>query len=157
MWTKLHGECSRSGRVAATANDCSMCHKTDAYTSCHQTQPPADRNNFWRIKAHGLAAGIDRSRCQTCQTTDSCVRCHQSTAPLSHLAGWNAPRDSHCAGCHVPLSRSESCAVCHRSTPGHDLAPPKPAWHTPAMLCRTCHAATLKHPDNGDTCNACHR
>jgi hypothetical protein len=24
------------------------------------------------------------------------------------------------------------------------------------MICRTCHALTLKHLDNGDNCNACH-
>ena len=24
-------------------------------------------------------------------------------------------------------------------------------------VCRTCHGSSLKHPDNGDNCNACHR
>ena len=156
MWTKLHGECSRAGRTQATANDCALCHRTDQCITCHQNRAPEDHTNFWRLRAHGIAAAIDRSRCQTCHTTDSCVRCHQSAAPISHTAGWNAPRDTHCASCHLPLGQSGSCAVCHFSTPGHALAPPKPPWHLPTMICRTCHALTLKHLDNGDNCNACH-
>jgi len=157
LWTQLHGACSRQGAEAATANDCSMCHRKDSCTECHQTQPPRDHTEYWRIQAHGMAAGIDRSRCQTCHASDSCDRCHQSTAPRSHTAGFNAPGNRHCAGCHVPLQTSGGCFVCHKSTPGHDSAPPKPAWHTPAMNCRSCHAASMKHLDNGDNCNACHR
>ena len=157
FWTKLHGTCSRDGRAVATANDCSMCHTKDACITCHQTRPPSDHTSFWNRKAHGIAAGIDRSRCATCHASDSCSRCHESTAPASHTAGWNTPRNGHCANCHVPVATSPGCAVCHRATPGHDLAPVKPAWHTPAMNCRSCHAATMKHIDNGDNCNACHR
>jgi hypothetical protein len=157
LWGKLHGACSRQGRSAATANDCSMCHEQDSCTTCHQTRPPGDHNHFWRLKSHGIAAAIDRSRCQTCHASDSCDRCHQSTAPRSHTAGWDRPRNSHCTGCHLPLGRSGSCSVCHKATPGHDAAPPKPAWHNPAMNCRSCHALSLRHPDNGDNCNACHR
>ena len=157
LWTKIHGQASRDGRSIATANDCAMCHQRDACITCHQTKLPDDHTDFWRLKAHGITAGIDRSRCQVCHTTDSCNRCHQETAPISHTAGWNAPRNSHCTNCHLPLAKSGGCAVCHRSTPGHDSAPPKPAWHTPVMVCRSCHAATMKHPDNGDNCNACHR
>ena len=157
LWPKLHGACARAGVAAASANDCSLCHQPNSCTTCHQTVLPEDHNNFWRLKAHGIAAGLDRSRCSTCHSSDSCVACHQVSAPLSHTAGWNAPRDGHCMNCHLPLQSSGSCAVCHKETPGHALAPPKPSWHTAAMVCRSCHGATLKHPDNGDNCNACHR
>jgi hypothetical protein len=158
LWDKLHGSCSRTGRATATANDCAMCHQQDSCTTCHQTRPPADHTAFWGQRAHGIAAGIDRSRCATCHASDSCSRCHQETAPVSHRAGWNAPRSGHCASCHVPVQSSgSSCFVCHKSTPGHASAPPKPAWHNAAMNCRSCHAGSLRHLDNGDSCNACHR
>ena len=157
LWPKLHGSCARAGAQAATANNCTLCHLETSCTTCHQTVAPDDHTNFWRLRAHGLASGLDRSRCSTCHTTDFCVRCHQVAAPVSHTAGWNAPRDNHCTSCHLPLQSSGSCAVCHRELPGHALAPPKPPWHTPAMICLTCHGATLKHPNNGDNCNSCHR
>ncbi len=157
LWTERHGACSREGRGEATANDCSMCHQRDACTACHQTRPPKDHTAFWRLKGHCIAAGVDRGRCQTCHTSDSCNRCHQSTSPLSHTAGWNAPRNSHCKNCHVPSQPATGCAVCHKGTPGHAAAPPKPAWHNASSSCRSCHSASLRHPDNGDSCNACHR
>jgi len=157
LWPKLHGSCARAGAEAATANNCVLCHQVSVCTTCHQTVAPEDHTNFWRLRAHGLASGLDRSRCSTCHTTDYCVRCHQVAAPVSHTAGWNAPRDAHCTSCHLPLPSSGSCAVCHRDLPGHALAPPKPPWHTAAMICITCHGSTLKHPNNGDNCNSCHR
>jgi hypothetical protein len=138
-------------------NNCSLCHQPQACTVCHQTVLPADHTDFWRLRAHGIAVSLDRSRCTTCHTTDGCNACHLTAAPTSHRAGWNAPRNQHCTGCHLPLQTSGGCAVCHRTTPGHASAPPKPAWHTPNMICTSCHAATMKHPDNGDNCNACHR
>jgi hypothetical protein len=154
MWGKLHGACSREG---GTANDCAMCHQRDECVTCHQTKAPDDHTQFWRLRAHGIAAGTDRSRCQTCHASDSCDRCHQESAPRNHLAGWNSPTNGHCGSCHVPLQTSGSCFVCHKSTPGHASAAPKPAWHNAAMNCRSCHAASLPHIDNGDNCNACHR
>ncbi len=157
LWARLHGPCARQGAEVATANNCALCHQQNACVTCHQTVPPEDHTAFWRLRAHGVASELDRSRCATCHTSDSCVRCHQQTAPVSHTAGWNAPKDRHCTSCHLPLQASGSCAVCHRETPGHLLAPPKPAWHNAAMNCRACHATSLKHPDNGDNCNACHR
>jgi len=156
LWTKNHGPCSREGVGVATANNCSLCHQPETCVTCHHTVLPQDHTDFWRLRTHGLAAGLDRSRCQTCHTTDSCVACHQVAAPLSHRGGWNAPLEQHCRNCHLPLQTSGSCAVCHRDTPGHLTSPPKPPWHTPQMVCTTCHAATLKHPDNGDNCNSCH-
>jgi len=83
LWMQMHGLCSRQGAAAATANDCSLCHRSDSCTTCHQTQPPRDHTDFWRLKAHGIAAGIDRSRCQTCHTSDGCNRCHVSATPSS--------------------------------------------------------------------------
>lgn len=149
LWSELHGACSRKADA-----DCSLCHSNDACIACHQTKMPRDHDNFWRVRGHGVAAQIDRERCRTCHQSDACIACHEETSPRSHVGDWG---NRHCFGCHVPLRSSESCFVCHRTTPGHDLAPPKPAWHTPSMDCRSCHATTLRHPDNGDDCNACHR
>ncbi|MBI3854901.1 MAG: cytochrome c3 family protein [Planctomycetes bacterium] len=157
LWTKMHGAASKAGSEVSTANTCTLCHQPNACVICHQTRPPQDHNEFWRLKSHGLSASLDRSRCQTCHTTDSCSSCHKVTAPMNHTAGWNAPREGHCRNCHVPLQSSGSCAVCHRDAPGHAFSPPKPPWHTPAMVCTACHSTSLKHPDNGDNCNACHR
>ncbi len=157
LWTKNHGTCARQGAEAATANNCSLCHQPQACTICHQTVPPPDHNEFWRLRSHGFSVALDRSRCQVCHTTDMCIACHKETRPFSHTGGWGVPQDRHCTGCHLPLQSTPNCAICHRDTPGHLTAPPKPLWHTPAMLCVTCHAATMKHPNNGDNCNSCHR
>jgi len=57
-------------------------------------------------------------------------------------------------------SAGESCFVCHKGTPSHNLAPPMPAFppHNAAMDCRSCHGVTapLPHVDNGDSCTFCH-
>ena len=156
-WKKMHGQASRTGGEAATANNCRMCHEKNACSACHMTEAPDNHNQYWRLRGHGIAANIDRQRCQTCHTSDVCIRCHQETSPVSHTAGWNHPTNRHCMGCHLPLQSSGSCAVCHKSTPGHSAAPPMPAWHNPGLNCRSCHAASLKHPDNGDSCVSCHR
>lgn len=156
-WTQRHGMCARAGAGSATANDCAMCHGKDSCSSCHSTQAPGDHNGVWRFRAHGLAASLDRTRCATCHASDYCVRCHSESSPRSHIAGWDAPRNRHCMGCHEPLRENNSCVVCHSSTPGHGSAAPKPSWHTAAMNCRSCHAQSMKHFDNGDNCNACHK
>lgn len=157
LWSVRHGACAREGKEAATANDCGLCHKNDACVTCHQTRPPADHTEAWRQRPHGIAAGVDRARCATCHAPDSCARCHQETAPASHGPSWGATANRHCTGCHEPVRQSQGCAVCHRSTPSHDLAPLKPLWHTPQMDCRSCHALSLKHADPGGSCNSCHR
>ena len=154
-WKGTHGACARAGREASTANDCAMCHGKNECATCHQTEMPANHTGFWRMKGHGAAAGVDRQRCSTCHSSDSCNRCHEETAPMSHGAGWAA--SGHCTGCHVPLQSSPSCFTCHRETPGHAAAPAKPAWHNASMNCRACHSLSMKHPDNGDNCNACHQ
>ena len=156
-WKKMHGQASRTGEAAGTANNCTLCHEKNSCAACHQTEAPDNHNQFWRLRGHGIAASVDRQRCQTCHTSDGCDRCHQETSPVSHTAGWDCPRNRHCMGCHLPLQSSGSCFVCHKSTPGHATAPPMPAWHNPGLNCRSCHAATLKHPDNGDSCISCHR
>ena len=77
--------------------------------------------------------------------------------PDSHGGNWGGTQSVHCLTCHFPLS-GESCAVCHKGTPSHLEAAPKPDWHTPAMNCRQCHGVgqPLPHVDKGDDCNACH-
>jgi hypothetical protein len=57
----------------------------------------------------------------------------------------------------VPL-QGDSCFVCHKGTPSHLMAAPKPPNHSPAMDCRSCHGLSepLPHFDNGDDCNTCH-
>jgi hypothetical protein len=157
LWSKSHGACARAGAETATLNNCSLCHQQNSCTTCHQTALPEDHNNFWRLKAHGIASSLDRSRCTTCHRTDYCTSCHQVTAPLSHGPGWNAPRSDHCQSCHVPVQTSPGCAVCHKDSGGHPTSPPKPAWHTPGMNCVACHGPTLKHFNPGGNCNACHR
>lgn len=157
LWSKMHGICARAGGEVATANNCSLCHQQNSCTLCHQTVPPDDHTNYWRLRAHGFAAGLDRSRCATCHTTDSCNACHQETAPISHGAGWNGPRNDHCKSCHVPVQTSGSCSVCHKDPGTHPSSPPKPAWHTAAMNCTACHGASLQHFNPGDNCNICHR
>jgi hypothetical protein len=71
----------------------------------------------------------------------------------------------HCADCHLPLSRDESCRVCHKSAP-HESAAPQPDWHTPGMNCRLCHlqggggpmnAPGIPHVDVGLECSICHK
>ena len=156
-WTKAHGAGAKEGAGVATINNCSLCHQPQACVACHQTVPPQDHTEFWRLRAHGVTVGLDRSRCTICHQTDFCVACHKVTAPMSHTAGFSAPQNGHCRNCHLPVQTAVGCSVCHRETPSHAAAPPKPPWHNAAMVCRSCHGLSLKHPDNGDNCNACHR
>jgi hypothetical protein len=155
-WLQLHGQSVRGGRQERAL--CSLCHADSQCAGCHRETPPANHTNFWRQRGHGVAVRIDRDTCRTCHTVDYCDRCHREVQPRSHLASFGAPLDRHCLTCHSPL-RSEQCFVCHKSTPDHLLAAPKPSWHTPAMNCRQCHGAgqPLPHVDNGDNCNGCHR
>jgi hypothetical protein len=158
-WTQAHGGVVRAGHSLPYDNRCSLCHAESSCATCHQDQAPRDHTNFWRIQAHGVSAGVDRSRCVVCHRTDFCDRCHRESSPRNHTATWGSPRDNHCMTCHAPLT-TQGCAMCHKGTPSHATAAPKPAWHTPGMNCRQCHgpglAAPLPHPDNGGNCNACH-
>lgn len=163
MWTKRHGLVARLGDTSEAQNRCELCHQDASCATCHQDQSPANHNNHWRHRAHGLAASVDAEGCATCHRGDSCERCHNETAPRTHVAGWGGRQSRHCLGCHLPLSADQyNCGVCHQGAPSHTyLAKPKPAWHTPTMDCRQCHTATspqpLPHVDKGDDCNACHR
>ena len=155
-WTRYHGSVVR-GRSTERSDLCALCHQPAECTTCHQIQLPANHNNYWRRRAHGLTASMDRESCSTCHDSDSCQRCHEETRPLSHVGAWGAPKDRHCLECHEPL-RSVSCGVCHESTPSHDLATPLPPDHHPGMDCRACHGhgQPLPHVDNGQACTSCH-
>ncbi|MBI4564687.1 MAG: cytochrome c3 family protein [Planctomycetes bacterium] len=158
-WKETHGKVVRLGMEDPPENRCSLCHTESTCTSCHRDEPPKNHTHFWRIQGHAVAVGVDRSSCATCHRTDFCDRCHQDTQPRTHTAAWGSPRNYHCLSCHTPL-RSEGCALCHKSTPSHALAAPKPDWHTEGMNCRQCHvpggSGPMPHPDKGDNCNACH-
>lgn len=169
IWTTLHGQAVRADPGQVTSR-CAFCHDAPGFPreskclGCHATQAPRDHTQSWRVDAgHGLAASLDRERCETCHKTDSCVACHESMQPRNHRGVWGAPRDTHCAGCHLPLSQDEpgGCGVCHKATPSHQAAPRMPAQppHRPDLQCRQCHDAPphLRHFDNGTNCLRCHK
>ncbi len=157
-WIEGHGHVVRHGSELS-ADRCDLCHiEGSGCTSCHEQMAPRDHNQTFRLRTHGLAASMDRSRCHVCHKQDSCEQCHQSTRPRNHRGAFGSPQQGHCIGCHLPLADS-GCAVCHRSTPSHDLATPLPPSHSPAMNCRMCHGngQPLPHPDGGHVCTSCHR
>jgi len=155
-WRRRHGPIARS-ESSLTADDCSMCHTESLCVGCHLDEPPEDHDNYFRRRGHGVLSSMDRDRCAVCHRSDTCNRCHEEVRPDSHGGNWGGTQSVHCLGCHFPLS-GESCVVCHKGTPSHLEATPKPDWHTPAMNCRQCHGAgqPLPHVDKGDDCNACH-
>jgi hypothetical protein len=155
-WKKNHGACVRA-KSGATAERCDLCHGQSSCTDCHLTTAPENHDGYWRVRGHGIVASMDRQSCATCHDSDSCDSCHTTTEPKSHSANWGAPLDRHCTTCHVPL-RDESCQTCHKGTPSHRLATPKPPTHLSGMNCRMCHGhgQPLPHVDNGDDCNSCH-
>ncbi len=155
-WRRMHGGAVRAGSEEV-ADRCTLCHNESSCTSCHADSPPENHNGFWRTRGHGIAAEMDRDNCAVCHRPDSCARCHADTTPLSHTGMWGATRDTHCLACHFPL-QSNTCAVCHKGTPSHELATPMPPWHNAGMNCRQCHGVTqpLPHVDNRATCTMCH-
>ncbi len=157
-WQRTHGGCAR-WPSEATADRCSLCHQDSSCIQCHREEAPENHNVFWRMRGHGITSMIDRENCAACHDPVSCDRCHSDALPQSHVAGWGAPRDTHCFGCHFPL-REEGCVACHSRAYSHDSAPPKPddPFHVRGQNCRQCHglSAPLVHVDNGDDCNACH-
>lgn len=156
-WMQLHGRIARAGGTAQ-AERCNTCHQESSCAECHQLVPPDDHTEFWRRRGHGFVAGLDRSRCQTCHQPSYCNQCHSESRPLSHSGSWGGTLSLHCLSCHLPVQQT-SCLTCHRETPSHFLAAPKPANHNSAMNCRQCHGfdAPLPHVDNGADCNICHR
>lgn len=157
-WEVLHGDVLRSGD-SASINRCSLCHdETQSCRVCHEQNAPRSHTHHWRLRGHGIAVSLDRSRCSTCHRTDFCERCHQETQPLSHRGGFGSPQNRHCATCHFP-AQQEGCTTCHKGPSSHLLATPIPSWHVPSMNCRLCHGkgAPLPHFDSGDSCTLCHR
>ena len=155
-WEKRHGQVARAHGEGRT-DRCTLCHQENECITCHKTQLPDSHTNVWRLRTHGIAAALDRQGCATCHRDDSCSSCHAETEPLSHTGMWGGATSTHCLGCHFPLN-SQSCSVCHSSTPSHQLAPPKPPDHSPGMNCTMCHGngVQLPHVDKGDNCNMCH-
>ncbi len=163
LWKERHGQEARS-KAGREEGRCDLCHDRPEWCErCHKEEPPPSHNNLWRLRTHGILAGIDRQLCQTCHTTDFCVRCHEETEPRSHSAGWVTGPTRHCVVCHFPIRFEQNCSVCHKSEPQHLSAPDPPSWHTPAMNCRSCHtpastgAPPIPHPDPGLDCKICHR
>jgi len=160
-WKRMHGNVVRS-ESTELADRCSLCHSESTCATCHQEEPPGSHNNFWRIKGHGIAAGMDRAGCAVCHRNDSCEQCHSEVLPQSHSGQWGAPLDRHCFACHLPL-QDNGCSACHKGTPSHLTATPMPDWHSPGMNCRQCHSSVfgagqpLPHVDNGMSCTSCHR
>lgn len=156
-WLRLHGEASRDPHPPASS-DCALCHSQSSCTSCHQSTPPANHDEHFRLRGHGILADLSRETCLTCHRSDSCIACHQTTRPLSHHGAFGSPVNTHCTGCHFPLG-GEGCATCHKSAPSHALAAPQPPGHVPGANCRLCHGAgaPLPHPDDGSHCAGCHR
>ena len=155
-WERAHGRLARMGSVLP-AESCSLCHREDTCASCHSSTPPRSHTAGFRLKGHGLLARMDRASCATCHEPSSCDSCHAETLPTSHTGMWGGTKSLHCLGCHTPLP-ANGCFTCHKATPSHALAPPKPDWHSPAMDCTACHGRglPLSHPDNGENCNVCH-
>lgn len=156
-WSRRHGRVYRAAQPG-TANRCSICHQESSCAECHATEPPHNHDANFRLRGHGILARIDRENCATCHEPTACDRCHADTLPRNHTGSFGGTRSRHCLVCHQPLSRSD-CFTCHKDTPSHAAATPKPAWHTPAMNCRQCHGLglSLPHIDNGDDCNTCHQ
>ena len=158
-WVNTHGKMVRA-ESTLTLNRCDLCHNQSTCVTCHQDEPPLSHNNFFRNRGHGIVASMDRRNCATCHRSDFCASCHQESRPQSHMAGWGSPTNQHCTVCHLPLNiPGQNCVVCHKGTPSHNLAAPKPPGHSPAANCRQCHGITapLPHPDPGINCNICHR
>ncbi|MEZ6018155.1 MAG: cytochrome c3 family protein [Planctomycetota bacterium] len=156
-WTFLHGEASRDAE-SMTSSDCALCHSQSSCTECHLSTPPANHDEHFRLRGHGVFADLAREGCATCHTSNSCIRCHESTRPISHHGAFGAPMNTHCVSCHFPLA-SETCSTCHRDAASHALAAPQPAGHVPGANCRLCHGAgaPLPHVDDGSDCSFCHR
>lgn len=156
-WTRAHGLVVRAN-VDIDAQRCTLCHTQSTCIECHQSEMPINHDNTWRLRGHGFVAALDRQNCATCHRDDYCFRCHQEVRPISHNGTYGSPRNTHCAGCHFPIT-GEGCVTCHKSAPSHQMATPLPLDHNTAMNCRQCHGAgvPLLHFDDGSSCILCHR
>jgi hypothetical protein len=156
QWPRVHGTNLLGDPVAQ--KECWLCHTESTCNGCHLQVMPESHNNQFRRRSHGLFVSMDRETCRTCHQSNFCDRCHNEVLPSTHTGTWGSPKDRHCLVCHEPVGSEPSCSVCHKSTPSHSRAAPKPPGHTPGMNCRQCHglSAPLPHVDNGDNCNDCH-
>ncbi len=166
-WRKLHGQVARMGKFKGDKRDCNLCHQQSYCSSCHQSELPRSHTNQFRVRGHGLMAGINRDQCSTCHTQDTCIRCHQttppSTGPNAHRAGFGFPSNRHCVSCH---QTQNNCSTCHQQQVSHRGPPapsgvPQHAGFVSNGTCGTCHrrGAGLSHPPplvSGFTCNNCH-
>jgi len=155
-WDRDHGRGVRD-RSDLTIDRCDMCHEESTCVTCHQEEAPQNHNSYWRRRAHGLTARMDRENCSACHGPDYCDRCHTTARPQSHSNGlFGGTRNTHCYGCHESGSE-QSCSMCHQDggAASHAMAPPQPPGHNPASDCRECHMI-ISHVDNGDDCNSCH-
>jgi hypothetical protein len=162
FFLREHGRAIRGRPGALESGRCDLCHgrgETPSCERCHLEVPPEDHTEFWRRFGHGVAAAVDRGRCYACHREDTCIRCHSEFPPMSHVGAFGGTFSGHCLQCHEPLP-SNSCFVCHKATPSHGLAPPKPPPPHPGAGadCRACHfpGNMLPHADNGMDCNGCH-
>lgn len=162
-WMRTHGHHARMGAYDPLPSDCAMCHTRSGCQECHLALPPRSHTNHFRLRGHGALASMDRESCTTCHKTDTCEECHRNVAPRNHRGSWGGRFSRHCNSCHIPVGSpsDQGCAVCHRSTPSHSTAPPRPT--NPAHMtsnsnaCRECHSAPPPHPDNGQSCLICHQ
>ena len=153
-WDQFHGLGVRNNSQL-TVDRCDMCHEESTCTSCHQETLPRNHNNYWRQRAHGLTASLDRQNCSACHTPNYCDRCHTTAQPLTHNGLWGSTKNTHCMNCHTSGAQ-QSCSTCHiNGAPSHALAPPKPPGHIASSDCRSCHLI-MQHVDNGTDCNSCH-
>lgn len=139
---------------------CALCHTEQSCVRCHQTTEPRNHTQPFKRRLHGITAGVERQSCTTCHQQDWCLSCHQTTQPLTHRGNFARGQQSHCLGCHEPLS-STGCFTCHKSTLGHLGHTPKPldAKHLGAsdpVDCESCHLV-LPHLNDGGRCGRCHR
>ncbi len=131
---------------------CSICHQKNSCDECHLEKEPQNHTFLWKKKAHGRLSMIDRSSCKTCHRTDFCVVCHSEARPTNHRGGYGNPLNSHCQGCHLPLSTS-GCAVCHKTLESHfSVLPGDHAGNYAVTHCVRCH-----FPVSATDCAVCHR
>jgi len=156
LWKTAHGEETKFGFDEAETKRCSYCHRKSYCTDCHSREQPRSHTRFFRLRGHGIDAGLSRERCTTCHLEDFCSRCHRSTRPLDHSGSWAGAPYRHCTGCHVPVGMTR-CSVCHRENEvGHTSAPLPPVDTNHTGNCTmACH--TKQHPDTGIGCKACHK
>jgi hypothetical protein len=162
-WRREHGRGIRMSEFDAFGSDCALCHKKNECDECHRAEAPMNHTNLWRMQGHAAMASMERDSCEVCHKSDSCNECHEVSKPRNHRPTFGEPFNRHCVTCHLPDTGfdNQGCAVCHHGAPSHDLAPIRPGnpVHATATVaqCRECHSNPLPHPDNGDSCIACHR